>query len=279
MTALTAINANFHTHSKCSDGADTPESIVLQALELGMTRLGFSDHIDPDPKVSIKDFPEYLKECARLRDAYADRLEILIGAELDNMMPRSAAEGVEYIIGSTHYLAYGEDGAVPVDYMPEAMLSYCREHLGGDLYLLAKRYYELEAQLPERMNPTIIGHFDLIMRNLDKCEAFDSSDKRYRMPALETMEYLVSKAIPFEVNCGAVNRGARKDYYPDMFLLKKLRDFGGEIFINSDAHQKELLLGAFDGAVQAAVSCGFDHVNVLTREGSGQLHFKQIGLL
>lgn len=63
-----------------------------------------------------------------------------------------------------------------------------------------------------------------------------------------------------------------------MFLLKSLKDFGGEIMINSDAHQKELLNGAFDEAVEAALTCGFDHVNILTKEGTGQLHFKQIGI-
>lgn len=67
--------------------------------------------------------------------------------------------------------------------------------------------------------------------------------------------------------------------YSDMFLLKNLKEFGGEIMINSDAHQKELLNGAFDEAVKAAIECGFDHVNILTKEGSGKLHFKQVGII
>ena len=56
------------------------------------------------------------------------------------------------------------------------------------------------------------------------------------------------------------------------------REMGGEILINSDAHQKELLNGAFDQAVDAAVRCGFTHVNILTKQGSGKLHFRQLPL-
>ena len=63
-----------------------------------------------------------------------------------------------------------------------------------------------------------------------------------------------------------------------MFLLKNLREFGGEILINSDAHRKELLDGGFDIAVDRALACGFTHVNILTRRGTGKIHFEQLAL-
>ena len=92
------------------------------------------------------------------------------------------------------------------------------------------------------------------------------------------MEYLVTKDVPFEINCGAVNRGRKKELYPNRFFLRALRELGGEIMINSDAHQKELLNGGFDIAVATAISCGFTHTNILTRESSGKLGWKQIPL-
>ena len=79
--------------------------------------------------------------------------------------------------------------------------------------------------------------------------------------------------------CGAVNRNRKKELYPNHFLLKALHDFGGQILISSDAHQKELLDGGFDVAVQEALACGFTHTNILTRKGSGKLHFEQVSLL
>ena len=97
-------------------------------------------------------------------------------------------------------------------------------------------------------------------------------------PALEAMEYLVSLGIPFEINCGAVNRGRKKELYPRTSLLSALHSFGGEILINSDAHQKELLCGAFDEAVQNAAACGFTHANILEHDPSGKVVFRQIPL-
>jgi histidinol-phosphatase (PHP family) len=110
------------------------------------------------------------------------------------------------------------------------------------------------------------------MHFLDECEP------RYWIPALTAMEHLVRQGIPFEINCGAVNRNRKRELYPNRFLLRHLREFGGEIFINSDAHQRELLDGGFDIAVKTAIECGFTHVNILTKEGTGKLHVKQLAL-
>lgn len=276
---MSIIKANFHTHTNFCDGTDSAEDIVKQAIAYGFSTLGFSSHLDPDPTVSIRDYKGYLTEIYRLQEKYKDQIEIICGVELDNLLDPKLAEGTEYYIGSNHYFNIpGLKELCPVDYSPEKTLAVCQEYFDGDFYKLAKKYYEDEATVCARLHPTFIGHFDLVTRYTDSHHFFDTSDIRYRKPALEAMEYLVSKEIPFEVNCGAVNRGRKKELYPDMFLLKSLKDFGGEIMINSDAHQKELLNGAFDEAVEAALTCGFDHVNILTKEGTGQLHFKQIGI-
>ena len=106
----------------------------------------------------------------------------------------------------------------------------------------------------------------------------DEEDPRYYNPALESMEYLVKEGIPFEINCGAFNRGRKKDLYPNRRLLRALRDFGGEILINSDAHQRELLDGAFDVAVHTAIDCGFTHTNILVHDEKGNVAFRQLAL-
>ena len=276
---MNIVKANFHTHTTFCDGTDTAEDVVKKAIELGMTNLGFSSHLDPDPEVTIRDFPGYLAETRRLQAEYADRIEILVGAEVDSLMLRSAAEGTEYIIGSTHYLNLKMAAPVPVDSRPEIMFKVCDEYFGGDYYKLVRSYFEFEAEVVDRLHPDFIGHFDLVSRFNDQQPMFDTGDARYRTPALEALEHLVKYGIPFEINCGAVNRGRKKEYYPDMFLLKKLHDFGGEIMINSDAHQKELLMGAFEGAYEAAAACGFDHINILTKEGTGKVHLKALPIL
>ena len=92
------------------------------------------------------------------------------------------------------------------------------------------------------------------------------------------MEYLISKDIPFEINCGAYNRGRKAELYPNRFLLKRLQEFGGELLLNSDAHQKELLDGGFDHAVRTAIDCGFTHTNFLEHGPDGKIVFRQVPL-
>ena len=269
------LTADFHTHTAFCDGRDTAEEMVQEAVRLGMTQLGFSGHMDADIHVPTE---EYFTEICRLQQEYKGKLEILCGVELDSLNDPSDAEGADYIIGSTHFLDVDTEKPVAVDWEPEKIEELALEFFHGDYYCLTKAYYELEAEIYARTGCDFIGHFDLITRFNDEMHFVDEGDPRYYKPALETMEYLVSLGIPFEINCGAFNRGRKKELYPNMFLLRHLHDFGGEILISSDAHQKELLMGCFDTAAARARACGFTHTNILTREGSGRVHWKQIGL-
>ena len=276
------IRGNFHTHTVFCDGKNTAEEMAEQALLLGFTHLGFSGHMDPDITM---DLAAYDKKIRCLQAEYKGRVDILRGVELDGLfVPKDGNEkalldNMEYLIGSTHFIespSGGEPGCV--DDTPERLEKFCREEFGGDYYRLARAYYELEAEICERTHCTFVGHFDLVTRFNDLMKVIDENDSRYTSPALETMEYLVSKNLPFEINCGAVNRGRKAELYPNRFLLRNLHEMGGEILINSDAHQKELLDGGFDIAVRTAVECGFTHTLFLEHGESGKVQFRYVSL-
>ena len=262
------LKSNFHTHTSFCDGRNTPEEMVQQALSLGFSQLGFSGHMDYDIHM---DFPAYAAEIRRLQVAYAGRLDILLGAEIDALYDPACVAGAEYLIGSTHFLDVESSVPMPVDSTPEMLERLAVEFYGGDYYAMARAYYELEAQVYDRTHCSFVGHFDLITRFNDERRYLDEEDPRYLGPALEAMEYLAGEGVPFEINCGAVNRGRKKELYPNRQLLRALRAFGGEIFISSDAHQAELLDGGFDTAVRTAVECGFTHVNILRHDAAGRV--------
>ena len=275
------LTGNFHTHTVFCDGSDTAQAVSEKAMELGFTHLGFSGHMDPDIRMELK---EYDSEIRRLQEAFRGRMDILRGVELDVLFqPKDEEEAellgqMEYLIGSTHFVEAGDGTLFAVDDTPERLTEGCRRYFDGDFYKLSRAYFDLEAQVYDRLHCTFIGHFDLITRFNDDLHYVDESDSRYYGPALDAMDYLVSKDLPFEINCGAFNRGRKAELYPNRFLLKKLKEFGGEILINSDAHQKELLDGGFDVAVERALACGFTHINILTRRGTGKIHFEQLAL-
>ncbi|MBP3752480.1 MAG: PHP domain-containing protein, partial [Pyramidobacter sp.] len=78
---------DFHVHTPWCDGKDTAETIVRRALELGMTRLGFSGHAhtpcDESYCMSAEKTAGYQREIESLRAGYADRITILCGVEQD----------------------------------------------------------------------------------------------------------------------------------------------------------------------------------------------------
>lgn len=275
------LKGNFHTHTVFCDGKNTAQEMAEKAMELGFTHLGFSGHMDPDIHMDLK---AYNAEICRLQEAYRGRMDILRGVELDVLyQPRDEEEAAllkqtEFLIGSTHFVETGDGSFFAVDDTEERFTEGCREYFGGDYYRLAKAYYELEAQVCDRTHCTFIGHFDLVTRFNDRLQYLDESDPRYRGPALEAMEYLASKEVPFEINCGAFNRGRKAELYPNRFLLKNLKDMGGEILINSDAHQRDLLNGGFDAAVRTALDCGFTYTNFLEHSADGKVVFRRIPL-
>lgn len=101
------ITTNFHTHTKYCDGKNSPGEIVLQALDLGMTRLGFSGHAytphDPSYAMSPETAAVYAGEIRGLQEKYGNRLEILCGLEMDYFSEQDMTR-FDYSIGSVHYV-------------------------------------------------------------------------------------------------------------------------------------------------------------------------------
>ena len=210
---------------------------------------------------------------------------------LPDALGTSAGEafGAEYTIGSTHFVpvpgspvwstpaAFGthREGSenwdlIGVDGDIGMLHDQCRQYYGGDFYALSADYYRFEAMVAARLHPTFIGHFDLITRFNDLSRAdgghfLDEMSERYLLPARRAMEALVPYGLPFEINCGAVNRGRKRELYPRPELLRHLHALGGEILISADAHQKELLDGGFEEAMELARWAGFTHTNLLVR--------------
>ena len=275
------LRANFHTHTTLCDGISTPEEMARRAALLGFTQLGFSGHMDPDNHM---DMNLYRNRIHALQEQYRGKIDILMGIELDTVYNPVYTRQAEYTIGSTHFpdvacnRGYESDRPLSVDASPEDLQLLADRYFGGDFYQLARCYYETEAQVYDRLHCTFIGHFDLIAKFNDQMHVLDETNPRYTRPAIETMAYLVEEGVPFEINCGAVNRGLKKEFYPNSFFLRTLHDMGGEILINSDAHQAELLNGAFDRAVKQAVACGFTHTNILVHGENGAVSWRSLPL-
>ena len=79
--------SNLHTHTRFCDGKDSAEEVVLAAIAAGMETVGFSGHsglpFSTSWTMKQERTREYQKEILRLKDAYRDRIHILLGIEQD----------------------------------------------------------------------------------------------------------------------------------------------------------------------------------------------------
>lgn len=259
--------ADFHTHTSYCDGEHTPREMVEAAFQMGLTDYGVSGHAYfpfckgigmPDPV-----FQRYKEELYELKEEYTGRMNIHIGIELDCLGPVQKAD---YAIGSAHCL-FKNGEYVLIDHS-EAELKDAVERLwNGDWYALVKDYYELAAAIYEKTGCDWIGHFDLVTKYNQDYRYFDETKEEYLLPALRAMERLNSAGIPFEINTGAMSRGYRKEPYPSKTLLKKLKDMGGRIIINSDSHKTSTICYQFEQAASLARECGFQNTCILKPGG------------
>jgi len=106
------IQGEIHVHTLHSDGEETTEDMVEEALSLGRRYVGISDHA---PSVETRGFAqakaEILKrkrEIEKLRKKFAGKIEIFFGAEVNvnaqakMALPNELLALYEYTIGSIH---------------------------------------------------------------------------------------------------------------------------------------------------------------------------------
>lgn len=236
--------SNFHTHTVYSDGRDTPEDMVLEAIRLGCYEIGFSDHsyteFDTSYCMSRQDTAEYKREIKRLKEKYKNEIKIYLGIEQD-YYSSEPTDDYDYIIGSVHYVK--KDGVyIPVDESAKRQIDAVNNLYGGDFYAFIDDYYKIVSDVYEKTRCDIIGHFDLITKFNEDGALFNTSDKRYTKASSSALEKLLNTPALFEINTGAISRGYRKTPYPDDFIIERIAKSKKPFVLSSDSHNKESLL-------------------------------------
>ncbi len=254
------ITADFHLHSSFSGDSDTPmEEMILRGIELGLTQMCFTEHNDLDYPAG-EDGPSdifelnadaYLYELLKLREKYADRIEILFGVELGlqpHLTRQNAAfvkeHDYDFVIASSH-VCHGQDPYYPSFYEGRAQEAAYREYFESILENL--RSYS---------NFDVYGHLDYVVRyGPDRDEGY--SYEVYRDIFDKILHRLIDIEKGIELNTAGLAKGLREPN-PCIGVLKRYRELGGEIVtIGSDAHRPAQIAYAFDRAAEILKDCGF----------------------
>ena len=239
---------DLHTHTVYCDGKNTPEEMVLAAIEKGMARIGFSGHgytdFDTIYCMSEDGVRKYCAEIACLKEKYKGQIEILCGVEQDYYATASTAP-FDYVIGSVHYVKVG-DTYLPVDESEQTLLESVNTYFGGDIYAFAEQYFSTVGDVLARTNADIIGHFDLLSKFNEGGKMFDETHPRYVAAYVSAIDRLLPYGKPFEVNTGAISRGYRTHPYPSTAMLEYIAAKGGSVILGGDSHSKETLCYQFE---------------------------------
>lgn len=248
---------DFHIHTSFCDGKNSPEEIVLSALEKGFTAIGFSGHsyteTDADFAMNRETAAEYRRVINGLKAKYSGKIKIFCGIEQD-YFSKAPTEPYDYVIGSVHSV-YKNGKYISVDNTAEIIKNAVNTEYGGDFDALAEDYFALAGNVAEKTGADIIGHFDLVSKFSEQ-NGYGQS-QRFLAAAEKAVEKLVKYGKPFEINTGAMARGVRSVPYPSKEILLMIKKHGGKVILSSDCHDKNYLGFAFNKAEKLARECGF----------------------
>ena len=261
---------NLHTHTTFCHGLNTPEELVIEAIERGFDGIGFSSHASSSYTDLGSRADAYIKDVLRVKEKYKEQIKVFLGIELDYYSTGYIdPTPYEYRIGSVHSSVIDNTTVeAPFDFDYETSKRALLEIFGGNGIKYAAEYYRRVAEMPNVFDYEIVGHFDLVSKfNESYPPLFDESDKAYRSIALEALHAVREKREIFEVNTGAIARKVRTTPYPAPFILEEMKRLNCKLILSSDCHDKKDLTAGFAEARELIRSVGFEEIYYLGENG------------
>ncbi len=241
-------NYDLHVHSNYSDGKNTIEEIIKKAISMGLKCIGISDHsytyFDESYCIKIEDLEKYRTEILSLKEKYKNFIDVKLGIEQDFYSDCDYCD-FDYVIGSVHYIKVDNE-FIPIDESAEILKKSADKYFSGNIYNLIDLYYKTVAQLSDKTNVDIIGHFDLISKFNENSILFNEWDEKYISSFKFAADKLLATGKVFEINTGAISRGYRSSPYPSDIVYKYLKENGAKFILSSDSHSADTLCFGFD---------------------------------
>ncbi|MGD8738592.1 MAG: histidinol-phosphatase HisJ family protein, partial [Anaerolineae bacterium] len=252
---------DMHVHSTCSvDGSSRIIDYARRAAHLGLTHVGFCEHVDLDPRdrgCHHLDLQTYDREMVAGRAVSAavqlcQGIEMTYQSSLEKEIHGWLTErSWEYVVLSVHLVDYVDGWAIVSE--PEAMADYFATHSQRQAYL---PYFEELLQAVRSGLGDVLGHLDLIKRyGTIPYGSFEPTMFEDEIRAV--LRAAVESGMGLEINTSGL-RQTPGEPYPALTVLHWYREAGGEVLtVGSDAHHvRELGAGIAEG-LDLACAAGF----------------------
>lgn len=242
---------DLHNHTYLCNHADGEmEDYVKRAIELGINIFGFSEHapmknFEDGYRLVLDKQDFYQNSVLELKDKYKDKIEILLGYEVDfiegdYLLETILNSPVDYLIGSVHYLdKWGFDN-------PE----FIGEYEKRDIDKIWEEYFLALKKMAACGKFDIVGHLDLM-------KVFNFlPNKDMKELSFEALKEIKKSNMVIELNSSGF-RKAPKEQYPSATILKLAFELGIGITFGSDAHQVSQVGLYYDDVVNIAKDIGY----------------------
>ena len=237
----------YHTHTaRCGHAVGDDEEYVKKAIEFGIKRLGFSDHVFlPDGyeqegiRGSIFQLEDYLKSIKHLKEKYKNQIEIKIGFEAEfsekfvEFYKFLLSEKVDYLIMGQH--CYEADGSLHWYTYKDCPIQCVQKYVNDVIEGLKTGLFKY------------LAHPDLFMMSQSDWNAVLERESRRLLKACEELN------IPIELNmCGMRRRNYNEvNYsYPNINFYNLVKDYDLKVVLGPDVHDPEHF---FDGSFEKAI--------------------------
>lgn len=213
---------NYHMHTKrCGHAIGSDEEYLIEALNIGIKDIGFSDHQEIDLKIGV--INEYISSLKELREKYKDKFDSFkIGIEFSYVKEREIIyqrlkeKGIEYFILGQHEF-HTDIGVINV-----FSQIYCKDD--------CKYYVDELIRSMETGYFSYVAHPDVFVICLDK---ITNTERGYFRRICEKAKEL---DLPLEINLSGFSKNYYRVMYPNEEFFKIAGEVGNKVIIGYDAH-------------------------------------------
>ncbi|NPE26635.1 histidinol-phosphatase HisJ family protein [Methanococcoides sp. SA1] len=246
------VRVNCHVHSSESDGNLSPREVVERAVEEGVDVICFTDHFRV-PK-DVHDFEDeerhldsYYEELNLLKREFQDKVEVLVGLELDWIggyedwfVGEIRDRNYDFILGSVHWLR-DATGRWNRPHFPVGELERFDSERG-----FVEMYLDEVEKMVEFGVVDCVAHLDVFRKRFESPRIL--LEDWYRERVSKLLDLMKKKGIALELNCAGWV--VLDEQFPQKWILKMAVEKGIGISVGNDFHK--LKFGRLDEGIDRA---------------------------